>query len=70
MGTGLIGQLDSAADIERTLVVLIDQIRNGTWQRPASQTVTRYSRQAQSAQLAKLMSELSECSAAADASRT
>ena len=56
-GVGLIARLDSAADIESALVVLMQQIQAGTWRRPSHQTIARYSREAQAQQLGELLTQ-------------
>jgi glycosyltransferase involved in cell wall biosynthesis len=57
-GVRLIARLDSAEDIERTLLIFMDQIRNGTWPRTTHETIARYSREAQAGQLARLLDDV------------
>ena len=57
-GVGVIGRLDSAGDIERALLRVIEQIRTGKWPVIERGAIARYSREAQAEQLARLLDEI------------
>jgi glycosyltransferase involved in cell wall biosynthesis len=55
IGIGLIASIDSAEQIERALLQVLDQVQNGTGTQPTPEVVARYSREAQAKQLAGLL---------------
>jgi hypothetical protein len=52
-GGGVIARLDSQAEIERSLVAFLAQLRDGSAPRASRQSTQRYSRRAQSGELAR-----------------
>lgn len=54
-GTGLVARLDSSEDIERALMVFVDQARSDQWRRAAPAVVAQFAREAQAGQLARLL---------------
>jgi glycosyltransferase involved in cell wall biosynthesis len=57
-GVGVIGRLDSAADIERALLQMFEQIRTGMWPVMDRGAIARYSREAQADQLRRLLDDI------------
>ncbi|HYM35821.1 MAG TPA: glycosyltransferase [Steroidobacteraceae bacterium] len=58
VNAGLIGQLDSAADIEAKLLLFLKQLQDNSFRKPAPGTVEKFSRESQSGQLAQLLMDL------------
>ena len=54
-GGGMVARLDSAEDIERALPMFIDAAQQNTWQRPSSNVIASYSREALAGRLARLL---------------
>ena len=54
-GGGVIARLDSQAEIERSLVAFLAQLREGSAPRASRHSAQRYSRRAQSGELARLL---------------
>ena len=57
-GTGLVAPLDSADEIERVILRLLDAIRMEDWPRLSPDVVAKYSRASQAAHLGRLLDEV------------